>query len=66
VYEARRGKYIHGKRIFKKREIASLTKIMNLIVVIDTLKRFQLDAKKIKVRVTREAADMSGTTAFLK
>lgn len=39
---------------------------MNLIVVIDTIKRCQLDARKLKVRVTREAAEISGTTAFLR
>lgn len=53
IYEANRSKFIHGKRIFKKREIASLTKIMNLAVVIDTIRRCQLDARRLKVRVTR-------------
>lgn len=53
VYEARKGRYIHGKRIFKKREIASLTKIMNLIVVIDTLRKLQIDGRKWRVRVTK-------------
>lgn len=39
---------------------------MNLIVVIDTLRRFQIDARRWKVRVTKEAADVTGTTAFLR
>lgn len=34
VYEMNKGKCIHGKRIHKKREMASLTKIMNLITAI--------------------------------
>lgn len=66
IYEAKKGRFIHGKRIFKKREIASLTKIMNLIVVIDCVKRLMIDPRKWRVRVTKEAAEVTGTTAFLK
>lgn len=38
---------------------------MNLIVVIDTLKRCQVDSRKIFVRVSKDAAQMTGTTALL-
>lgn len=34
VYEMKQGKLIYGKRMFKNREIASLTKMMNLITII--------------------------------
>jgi D-alanyl-D-alanine carboxypeptidase len=34
AYEMNSGKVIYGKRINKKREMASLTKIMNLITAI--------------------------------
>jgi D-alanyl-D-alanine carboxypeptidase len=34
VYEMKAQKYIYGKRNFKKREIASLTKTMNLITIL--------------------------------
>lgn len=38
---------------------------MNLIVVIDTLKRCQIDSRKVYVRVSRDAAQITGTTALL-
>lgn len=34
VYELKQAKLVYGKRVFKSREIASLTKIMNLITII--------------------------------
>lgn len=34
VYEIKQAKYIIGKRLFKKREVASLTKIMNFITIL--------------------------------
>ena len=38
VYEMKQAKMIYGKRTFKKREMASLTKIMNFITILDLLK----------------------------
>lgn len=39
---------------------------MNLAVVIDTVKRCAVDPRKLRVRITRDAAEISGTTAFLR
>ena len=37
IYEMKQAKLIYGKRVFKSREIASLTKIMNLITIIEII-----------------------------
>jgi D-alanyl-D-alanine carboxypeptidase len=37
IYEIKQKKLIYGKRMFKKREIASLTKIMNLITILELM-----------------------------
>lgn len=37
VYEMKQVKYIYGKRICKRREVASLTKIMNLITILELI-----------------------------
>ena len=42
VYEMKQSKFIYGKRIFKRREIASLTKIMNFITILELLKEHNL------------------------
>ena len=46
--------------------MASLTKIMNLITMLELLAEHDLDCTKIKVIVTKEAASMIGTTANLR
>lgn len=42
VYEMKQAKFIYGKRIFKKREIASLTKMMNFITILSLVKEHNL------------------------
>jgi D-alanyl-D-alanine carboxypeptidase len=66
VYEMKAQKYIYGKRNFKKREIASLTKIMNLITILEILENTQLLHSKIRFTVSKEASYMIGTTADLR
>lgn len=46
--------------------MASLTKIMNLITAIEILGTLKLDPSRIYIRVSKEAANLNGTTAFLK
>ena len=43
--------------------MASLTKIMNLVTILQFLKKEKLDAKKIRIKVTKQAAKMIGTSA---
>lgn len=66
IYEMREQKFVFGKANFKKREIASLTKIMNLITIIKILESLNLAPSKIRINVTREACTLIGTTAQLK
>lgn len=62
----KQSKLIYGKRVFKSREIASLTKIMNLITIIEIIDEFKLAPVKIRFKVSRESSCMIGTTAELK
>ena len=62
----REGKELYGKRTYKKREIASLTKIMNLITTLELMEKWGIDAKKVSVRATKTASSVIGTTAEIK
>lgn len=62
----RENKCLYAKRNYKKREIASLTKMMNLIVILELVKQFKIDPKKVKICATNGACSMTGTTAELK
>lgn len=55
-----------GKKTTKKREVASLTKIMNLVTILDILKTHKIETEKVKVRVTAQASKIIGTTANIK
>jgi D-alanyl-D-alanine carboxypeptidase len=66
LYEMRELKFLTGRSNFKRREIASLTKIMNLITILQICDAASLLPAKIRVTVTREASTIIGTTAELK
>ena len=55
-----------GKKTTKKREVASLTKIMNLVTILDIMKTHKIETEKVKVKVTAQASKMIGTTANIK
>lgn len=57
---------LFGKRDYKRREMASLTKIMNLSTILDILSRYAVNAKRVSVRASRSACSVIGTTAELK
>ena len=59
----REGRALSGKRNYKKREMASLTKMMNLITVLELVERAGVDAKRVRVRATKNSCAMIGTTA---
>jgi D-alanyl-D-alanine carboxypeptidase len=46
VYDAKDRRVIVGKKVNKKLEVASLTKIMNFYVCLKTLSRYFLNPKK--------------------
>ena len=49
----------------ERREIASLTKIMTSWVVLNLLKKFNMDEKKEMVEISVNASETQGTTAEL-
>lgn len=53
LYEMKEQKFIYGKTNFKKREVASLTKIMNLVTILQLLENNGLIAGKIRFNVTK-------------
>ncbi|CAM6001696.1 unnamed protein product [Sphagnum balticum] len=63
LYEMRQGKCLLGKRSYKRREIASLTKMMNLITVLELLEAFGVNPGKVRARASEDACAMTGTTA---
>ena len=69
VYDMRSGSLLLGRKENLKREIASLTKIMTFYTVLDiinNLKNQKIDPDKYEITVSRHAAQVTGTTAYLK
>lgn len=57
--------YIYGRRPYKQREIASLTKMMVALLVLEKLKKWKADAAKITCTVPENCAGLAGTSANL-
>lgn len=66
LYEMKQSKFICGRANFKRREVASLTKIMNLFTILSIIETHGLNPAKIRINVSKEATTMIGTTAQLK
>jgi len=66
ITDGRTGEVIFGKGENEKREIASLTKMMTLFVVIQISRRIKLDMKKTKFKASKTSACIGGTTAKLR
>lgn len=47
-----------------EKEVASLTKIMTCIVVLELMEKYKLD-KNVKVKVNKNSSNLSGTSANL-
>lgn len=60
------GKVLFGQNIRKKKQIASLTKMITLYVAIDLAQRFKTDCHSEKIEVSEYASKIGGTTARLK
>jgi len=57
--------FIHGRREFIKREVASLTKMMTTFTVLRLAKQWDIDISEMFVQVTPEVPKIIGTTANL-
>jgi len=64
--DGKSGEIIYSRMENRKREVASLTKMMNLLCVCKLIKEFEIDPKETHIRVSKNAASMKGTSAFLK
>lgn len=60
------GRPLWTHRPHKKREMASLTKIMNLATILEIVNSIGIDAKELKVRASNSACQLTGTTAELR
>lgn len=60
-------KRIIGKKAEgNKRQIASLNKIATFLTALEIIKELNLNTSKIYVKVTKEAAEVGGTSSGLK
>lgn len=64
--EKGRHNYIYGKRPYKQREIASLTKIMTALVVQEKLSKWGYNANLLTLEVPDYCQNVKGTTANLR
>ena len=66
ICDGRTGEILFGKGENERREIASLTKIMTMFVVIQIIRKIRLDASKTNLQVSKNAATIGGSTAKLR
>jgi D-alanyl-D-alanine carboxypeptidase len=58
--------FLFGKMERERREVASLTKIMTCLVVLNLLKKYDLDETNTMIEISEFAANISGTSAELE
>lgn len=63
LYEMREGRSLYGRRNYKKREMASLTKMMNLVAILHLVDKAGVDPQRVRVRASKNSCSMIGTTA---
>lgn len=66
IMDGRTGEILFGKCENDRREIASMTKIMTCFVVIQIIRKIKLNAEKTMLQVSKNAANIGGTSAKLK
>lgn len=66
LYEMKEGRSIYGRRTHKPREIASLTKMITLVAILELLEKMNLNPKDIKVSASSLACSIEGTSASLR
>ena len=65
VYDVTKQKFLGGRKENRKREVASLTKIMTCFVAINLSRQWNLNLYKTKILISDIAADIRGTSANL-
>lgn len=66
MFNATTGKVIWLKEAHKKREVASLTKIMTCHIVIMISERLKINLNTLIIRVSEKAENHIGTSAEIK
>jgi D-alanyl-D-alanine carboxypeptidase len=66
VMNAKTGEFIGNKRGNKKREIASLTKMMTCLCACKLIEKFNIDPKDVYIQVSKFASHIGGTSADLQ
>ena len=66
VMDGKTGELLLSRKENRKREIASLTKMMNLFCVVKLLDQYKLNSKDMYTKVSKKAAKTIGTSANLK
>lgn len=66
VFDANSKTILQGKKFNVQREVASLTKMMNLITCIKLMTRFNMSSTKLYVTINRNTSRIIGTTAGLQ
>ncbi len=64
--DGKTGQLIYSRKETRKREIASLTKMMNLLCVLKLLEEYRIDPKTTYLEVSKLASSMKGTSANLR
>lgn len=59
----REGRSLYGRRNYKKREMASLTKMMNLAAILHLVEKTGVEPQRVRVRASKNSCSMIGTTA---
>jgi D-alanyl-D-alanine carboxypeptidase (penicillin-binding protein 5/6) len=66
VINAKTGEFLANKRGNKKREIASLTKMMTCLCSCKLIEKFNIDPKNVYIQVSKFASKIGGTSAELQ
>ncbi|KAM3139286.1 hypothetical protein pb186bvf_008506 [Paramecium bursaria] len=65
VYDCIADEVVLKRKMTKKLEVASLTKIMTLYVTIKVLQELDIDPTRLMIKVTKQCTDVIGTSADL-
>ena len=66
IFDGHKMSFIHGKREYMKREVASLTKMMTAYTILELCKQYKLKLSAIRIEVCSVASNIRGTSAKLR
>ena len=66
IFDGHKQSFIHGKREYTKREVASLTKMMTAYTILELCKQYRLKLSAIRIEICSVGANIRGTSAKLR